>query len=146
MVVFCRHSPENITVRPWKYTIPTGKDRLPTIILQGRTVKLRVAWRIWWTYCCGWIWMIQSKCENSSTEHYVFFRTPHAARWNVWRGLCAIFIPVWERYWNLLNTLLKWLFTPIILDEVSGSLRRYILHLYIIHYIYNILFIKYVYI
>ena len=22
--------------------------------------------------------MIQSKCENSSTEHYVFFRTPHA--------------------------------------------------------------------
>ena len=29
------------TVRPWKVTFPTGKDRLPTTIFQGRAVKLR---------------------------------------------------------------------------------------------------------
>ena len=33
--------PGNLTVRPWRYTIRKGEDRLPTIIFQGRTVKLR---------------------------------------------------------------------------------------------------------
>ena len=33
--------PGSLTVRPWKYTILKGKDRLPTIIFQGRAVKLR---------------------------------------------------------------------------------------------------------
>ena len=32
-------SPGSLTVRPWK--VPIGKDRLPTIIFQGRTVQLR---------------------------------------------------------------------------------------------------------
>ncbi len=31
----------SLTVRPWKVTFPIGKDRLPTIHFQGRTVKLR---------------------------------------------------------------------------------------------------------
>ena len=33
--------PESWTVRPWKWPFPKGKYRLPTIIFQGRTVKLR---------------------------------------------------------------------------------------------------------
>jgi len=33
--------PGSLAVRPRKYTIPKGKDRLPSIILQGRAVKLR---------------------------------------------------------------------------------------------------------
>ena len=35
------YPPGSLTVRPWKYTILKGKDRLPTIIFQGRAVKLR---------------------------------------------------------------------------------------------------------
>ena len=29
----------SLTARPWKVTFPIGKDRLPTTIFQGRTVK-----------------------------------------------------------------------------------------------------------
>ena len=28
--------PGSLTARPWNYTIPKGKDRLPTILFQGR--------------------------------------------------------------------------------------------------------------
>ena len=33
--------PGSLTVRPWKSTIPKGEACLPTIIFQGRAVKLR---------------------------------------------------------------------------------------------------------
>ena len=31
----------SLTARPWKVTFPKRKDRLPTIVFQGRTVQLR---------------------------------------------------------------------------------------------------------
>ena len=39
--VFSLYTPKSLTVRPWKWAIPKGRDRIPTFHFQGRAVRFR---------------------------------------------------------------------------------------------------------